>query len=95
MKNKLIVTCLSDNSESKIGKPIKNDLDLFFNTSLNHMSIRSRLVSQPNIKLISNSEQLFNATDLSHITSVYVYLQNDAVKFQQYLEIILDLWMRI
>ena len=28
------------------------------------MSIRSRLVSQPNNNLISNSEQLFNATDL-------------------------------
>ena len=32
------------------------------------MSIRYRLVSQPNNKLISNSEQLFNATDLSPIT---------------------------
>ena len=32
------------------------------------MSIRSRLVSQPNNKLNSNSEQLFNATDLSPIT---------------------------
>ena len=31
------------------------------------MSIRSRLVSQSNDKLISNSEQLFNATDLSPI----------------------------
>ena len=28
------------------------------------MSIRSRLKSQPNNKLISNSEQLFNATEL-------------------------------
>ena len=31
------------------------------------MSIRSSLVSQPKNKLISNSEQLFNATDLSPI----------------------------
>ena len=32
------------------------------------MSIRSRLVSQPNNKLNLNSEQLFNATDLLSIT---------------------------
>ena len=32
------------------------------------MSIRSRLVSQPNKKLKLNSEQLFNSTDLSPIT---------------------------
>ena len=32
------------------------------------MSIRSCLISQPKNKLISNSEQLFNATDLSPIT---------------------------
>ena len=31
----------------------------------NHMSIRSRLVSHPNEKLILNSGQLFNATVLS------------------------------
>ena len=43
-------------------------MDLFINTSLNHISIGSRLVSQPNNRLISNSKQLFNATDLSHIT---------------------------
>jgi len=43
-------------------------LDLFINNSLNHVSIRSRLVSQPKNKLISNNEQLFNATDLSPIT---------------------------
>ena len=29
------------------------------------MSTRSRLISQPKTKLITNSEQLFNATDLS------------------------------
>ena len=43
-------------------------MDLFINTSLNHMSIRSRLVSQSKNKLISNNEQVFNATDLSPIT---------------------------
>ena len=32
------------------------------------MSIRSCLVSQPNNKLISNDEQLFNVTKLSPIT---------------------------
>ena len=32
------------------------------------MSIRFHLVSQPNNKLISNSEQLIKATDLSPIT---------------------------
>ena len=37
-------------------KPIKNYMDLFINTSLNHVSIRSRLLSQPKHKLISNSE---------------------------------------
>ena len=47
--DKLFVTCLNDNSD-KIGKPIKNYLDLYINTNLNHMSIRSRLVSQPNKK---------------------------------------------
>ena len=55
-------------SKNKIGKPIKNYLDLFLNSSLNHMSIRSRLVSQPKNKLISNGEQLFNATNLLPIT---------------------------
>ena len=44
-------------------------MDLFINTSLNHMSIRSHLISQPNNnKLISNNKQLFNATELSLIT---------------------------
>ena len=52
--DELFVTCFNDNSD-KIAKPIKNYLDLFINTSLNHMSIRSRLVSQPNKKLKSNS----------------------------------------
>ena len=52
----LFVTCLNRESVHKIGKPIKKYLDLFINTSLNHMSIRSRLVSQPRNKLIFNSE---------------------------------------
>ena len=43
-------------------------MDLFINTSLNHISIRSRLVSQPNKKLKLNSEQVFDSTDLSPIT---------------------------
>ena len=48
---KLFVTCLNDDND-KIAKPIKNYLGLFINTSLNHMSIRSRLESQPNKNLI-------------------------------------------
>ena len=59
---------MNSNSENKIGKPIKNYSDLFINTSLNHMSIRSRLISQPDNKFISNNEQLFNAMDLLPIT---------------------------
>ena len=43
-------------------------MDLFINTSLNYIPIRSRLVSQPKSKLISNSEQSINATHLSPIT---------------------------
>ena len=42
-------------------------MNLFSNTSLHHISIISRLVSQSKNKLISNSEQLFNATALSPI----------------------------
>ena len=52
--DELFVTCL--NSSDKIAKPIKNDLDLFIITSVNHMSIRSNLESQPNKKLKLNSE---------------------------------------
>ena len=61
--DELFVTCLNDNSD-EIVKPIKNYLDIFINISLNHMSIRFRLVSQPNKKLKQNSQQLFNSTDL-------------------------------
>ena len=64
----MFVTCLNNNSENKIRKPITNYLDHFINTSFNHTSIRSRLVSQPHNKLNSNSEQLFNSTDISPIT---------------------------
>ena len=64
--DELFVTYLNDSD--KIGKPIKNYLDLFINTSLNHVSITSRLVSQPNEKLKLNGEQVFNTTDVSPIT---------------------------
>ena len=66
--NYFLHVSLSSYRKTKKGKPIKNYLDLFINTSLNHMSIRSRLVSQPNNKLNSNSEQSINATNLSPIT---------------------------
>ena len=66
--NKLFVTCLNNKSEHIKGKSIKHYLDLFITTSVNHISIRSRLVSQPKHKSISNSEQLFNVMDLSPIT---------------------------
>ena len=46
--DKLFVSCLNDGD--KIAKPIKNYMDLFINISINYMSIRSRLVSQPNKK---------------------------------------------
>ena len=40
------------------------------------MSIRSCFVSQPNNKLIPNSEQLFNALNLSPITFGVILPQN-------------------
>ena len=43
--DELFFTCLNDNSENKIAKPIENYLDLFINTNLNHMSIRSCSIS--------------------------------------------------
>ena len=58
-----LLKCLNENCENKIREPIKNYLELFINASLNHMCIRYCLVSQPQNKLISNSEQLFYATD--------------------------------
>ena len=51
----LFVSCLSS-SENKLEK-IKNHLDLFIDTSLNHMSIRSCFVSQSKNKSISKNEQ--------------------------------------
>ena len=51
-------------------------MDLFINNSLYHISIRSHLVSQFNNKLISNNEQLFNATDLSIITFCIILSPN-------------------
>ena len=53
--DELFVTHLNDNSD-EIAKPIENYLDLLLILE-NHMSIRSRLVSQPNKKLKLNSEQ--------------------------------------
>ena len=44
------------------------------------MYIRSRLVNQPKNKLISNSEQLFSATDLSPITFSVILPQNPSGK---------------
>ena len=57
--DELFVTCLNHDSKSKI-KPIKNYLDLFINTSLYYMAIRSCLVSQPNNKLILNKWAIFH-----------------------------------
>ena len=65
--DELFVTCPNDDSD-KIGKLIQNYLYLFIYTSLNHKSVRSRLVSQAKNKLISNNEQLLNVTDLLPIT---------------------------
>ena len=62
--DELYITFLNCDSKNKIGKPIKNYLDLFFNSCLNHMSIAFCLLSQPNNKLVSNNKQLINATDL-------------------------------
>ena len=66
--DELFVTCLNIDSENKIEKTIKNYLNCFINTSLNHMTIRSRLASQPNKKLNLNNEQSINSTYLSPIT---------------------------
>ena len=62
--------------ENKIAKPDKNYLYLFIHVSLNYMSVRSCLVSQPNNKFISNSEQLCYATDFSPITFVITLPMN-------------------
>ena len=78
--DELFVTCLNDNNENKIVKPIKNYLDLFINTRFIHLSIRSCLVSRPKIKLISNREKLFNAKDLSPNTSIVIFPPNPCGK---------------
>ena len=52
--DKLFVTCVNIDRKNKLKKPIQNQLDLFINTNLNHMSIRSSLISQPKNKLFSN-----------------------------------------
>ena len=49
--------------------PITNYLDLCIDKDLNYMSIRSCLVSQPSNKSFSNNEQIFNAMELSPMTS--------------------------
>ena len=69
-------------------------MDLFINTSLNHMSTRSCLVSDPNNKLISNNEQLFNATDLLPIAFNSFYFQIHELKPLQLLKHIRELWIR-
>ena len=67
--DEIFVICLNSDSKNKIAKSIENYLDLFINTSSNHISIRSHLVSQPNNnELIANSEQSINAMDLLPIT---------------------------
>ena len=61
---------------------IENYLDLFINTSLNYTCIRFCIVSQPRNKLILNSKQLFNATNLLPITFGVVLPQNPRGKNQ-------------
>ena len=55
--SELFVICLNYNSH-RMGKPINHYLDLFINTSLNHMLITTRLISKPNNNLKLNCEQL-------------------------------------
>ena len=56
-------------------------MDHFISTSLNHISIGCRLLSQPKNKLISNSEKLFNASDLSIITFGVILPPNPCSKY--------------
>ena len=76
--DKLFVTCIKDDSKNKTGKPINNYLNLFINTSLKHISIRSHLVRQPKNKLIS----------IAYYFWCNFIFQNYAVKFQQILKLI-------
>ena len=59
------------------------------------MSIRSRLVSQPKNKLMSNSEQLFNATDIWPLTFGVILPPNPSGKNSKILKLIQELRMRI
>ena len=74
------------------GKPTKNYLDLFINTSLNHMSIRPCIISQPINELFLNSELCheFIANDFwCNLTS------KSARKNSTNLKLIQELWMKI
>ena len=64
----------------KIRKPIKKYLDLFTKTNLRYISIIFHLVSQPNNKLISNSEQKSNYTDLLSVAFGIIYPPNSRGK---------------
>ena len=86
--DELFVTCLNDNSENKISKPNKNCLDLFINTSSNHMSITSLVVSQPKSKLNSNDEQWFNVQDFSPPTRGVILPRIHAIKFQHIVKLV-------
>ena len=66
----------------KIAKPNKNYLDHFINTRLNHMSIRSYLVSQSKNKSISNSKQIFDAMHLLPIVFGVILHTNPRGKIQ-------------
>ena len=55
---KIFVTRLNSNSD-KLDKPINYYLDGFIITSLNHMSIRSHLMSQQKNEQIFNNERNF------------------------------------
>ena len=70
-------------------------MDLFINTHLYHISIRSRLVSQPKNELILNSEQLFNTTDLLPITFGIILSPNTRGKISTNSQIYQELRMRV
>ena len=55
------------------------------------MSIKSCLVSQTKNKLISNSEELFNATNLLPITFALILPPNLHAKLQQIFKLIQEL----
>ena len=52
-------------------------MDLLICTSLNQISIRSRLVSQPKTKSISNNEQIFNVMDLLPSTFLIIVTSDE------------------